>query len=148
MGEITSGPVNPGLYRHEIEEIAAFFKQFGAEDLTVFYGFDCDLDPEEWYQEIEIKLDELLGFLSRSMAEEIYHLAENDFHIQSKSLALDFILCHENDIHLTTDNESVRAYMKAKWAAKEPPGFERLNEGWVSLCGSQDLDPKPAQPAA
>ena len=147
MGEITSGPINIGLYWHEIEEIAAFFKQFGAEELTVCYGYDCNLDPKEWYQEIEIKTDELLGFLSRSIAEGIYHLAEDNFHIQSKSLALEFMLCHENDIHLTTDNEEVRAYMKAKWAAKVPPGYERLNEVWVSLLDAQVLDSKPAPSA-
>lgn len=82
------------------------------------YAHYCNLEPEELYQEKEIKTDDLLDFLSRSMAEGIYHLSEDDFHVQNRALGVDFLLCHESDIHLETENREVAAYTKARWAVK------------------------------
>lgn len=120
----------------EVQEIAALLGRLQINDLIVSYGYNGNSDDrydDELYQEIEIKTDDLLGFLSNSIAEGRYHLGEQDFHIQSLSGDVEFLLCHESDVHLETGNAEVASHMRARWAAQPPPGYEQIGQEWVPL---------------
>ncbi len=122
----------------EVQEIAALIGRLQLNELTVFFGYNGSSDDrfdDELYQEIEIKTNDLLGFLSKSMAEGRYHLGDQDFQIHSLSGGVEFLICHESDVHLETDNAEVASHMRARWAAQEPPGYEDSGLGWVPLRG-------------
>ncbi len=123
----------------EVQEIAALLTRLQITDLTVYFGYNGSSDDrfdDELYQDIEIKADDLLGFLSQSITEGRYHLGEQDFHIQSLSGDITFFICHESDVHLETDNAEVASAMRARWAAQQPPGYEQIGLEWASLRGS------------
>ena len=105
----------------EVQEIAALLTRLQITDLIVSYGYNGSSDDrfdDELYQDIEIKADDLLGFLSRSITEGRYHLGEQDFHIRSLAGDVVFLICHESDVHLETDNAEIASAMRVRWAAE------------------------------
>ncbi len=58
------------LTRPEIQEevgaIADFLHSQGKQSLLVSYGWDCDLEPEELFQEKTLPLSNLSAFLAQS----------------------------------------------------------------------------------
>ena len=145
--EIASGYMRPEQVWQEAQEIAALFGRLHIEALTVFYGFGCDNDADDQYRDIEVKTGELLAFLSRSIADGLYHLAKADFYIESKPLGVLFLLCHESDVHLETEDGQVADYMRARWAGKEYPGSERVAGEWVPLAATGAPNPVAELPA-
>lgn len=142
--EINSGYIEPNQFWQEVQEVVALFHRFQIDDLVVFYGFGCDreLEVDELYRDIEMKTDKLLAFLSESIAKDYYRLGEDNFYIQSRSLGVEFLLCHESDIHLETENVDVAGCMKARWSKKANPGYEKIGGEWVSLQEAKALKPK------
>ena len=105
----------------EVQEIAALLSGLQITDLIVSYGYNGSSDDrfdDELYQDIEIEVGDLLGFLSRSITEGRYHLGEQDFHIRSLAGEVEFLICHESDVHLETDNAEVASAMRGRWAAE------------------------------
>lgn len=136
--KLASGLRTQGQLWSEVQEIAALLGRLQIIDLTVLFGYNGSSDDrydDELYQEIEIKTDALLGFLSKSIAEGRYHLGEQDFQIESLSGDVEFLICHESDVHLETDNAEVASPTRARWAAQEPPGYEQIGQEWVPLRG-------------
>lgn len=122
----------------EVQEIAALLIRLQITDLIVFFGYNGSSDDrfdDELYQDIEIGADDMEGFLSRSITEGRYHLGEQDFHIRSLAGDAAFLICHESDVHLETDNAEAITHMRARWAAQEPLGYEESGQHWVSLRG-------------
>ena len=119
--KLASGPRTSEQLWLEAQEIAALLGRLQITDLTVFFGYNGSSDDrfdDELYQDIEIKADDLLGFLSQSITDGRYHLGEQDFHIRSLAGDVEFLICHESDVHLETDNAEVASALRARWAAE------------------------------
>ena len=131
--EIMSGHMTPEQMLEEAHEIVALFKKLGVQDLVAWYGFGCDCEFDEQYQEIKVKTDGLPGFLSETMKRGVYLPGDADLGIQSQSPDIQFLLCHESDVHLETGNEQAADHFRARWAAREEPGYEKQGTAWVLL---------------
>lgn len=138
--EIASGYMKPEQVLEEVQEIVSLFQSLQIQDLIIFYGFGCECDIEEQYQDIAVKTDVLLDFLSQSMARGIYCFGDADFYIESRPRGIQFLLCHEGDVHIETENRQVANHFHARWSAKGPPGCEKKDGVWVPLSGAQVLE--------
>ena len=140
--KIVSGLMAPEQMLEEAHEIVALFKKLAVQDLVVWYGFGCDCEFDEQYQEIEVKTDDLLGFLSGTIARGVYLPGDADLFIESRPPSILFLLCHESDVHLETDDEQAADHFRARWSTGKDPGHEKQGTAWVALPSAQRL---PAQ---
>lgn len=134
--------MTPEHILEETHEIAALFKKLPVQDLVVWYGFGCDCEFDEQYQEIKFKTDDLLGFLSETIAQGVYLPGDADLFIESRPPGIQFLLCHESGVHLETSDERVADHFRARWSAGKAPGYEKQGTAWVALSVAQRL---PAQ---
>jgi len=137
--EIVSGHMTPEQISEETHEIVALFKKLPVQDLVVWYGFGCDCEFDEQYQEIKVKTDDLLGFLSQIIASGVYLPGDADFFIESRPSGVQFLLCHESDVHLETGDEQAADHFRARWSARKDPGHEKQGTTWVPLSAAQRL---------
>lgn len=92
------------------------------------YGWGCDLDMENMYQEVPLPLSELRAWLAQSTETGIFTFGESDLHIESCDREVEIELCHECDIHLTTDNEGLAQEVASEWAKRGFAPYEINSE--------------------
>ena len=113
--EIRTGLLNIEQLRAELETVIERLKSKDVQQVTVMYGFDCELDQDELYKEITVAVNDINTFIARSESEEIYKFGDNDFYIMAKPLDIKFLFCHESDVHFTTSDKGVFAQIKEEW---------------------------------
>jgi hypothetical protein len=96
------------------------------------YGWACNLDIDELWKDIPITIEELGSFIQQSTERGIYNLGRSDLFIQVKDGTVKFLLCHESDINLETENSELLQEVKAHWAAQGYRGYEKLKGEWKS----------------
>ena len=122
--ELRTGTLTQSQLWEEVRAIIEFLQAKGKLNLLVSYGWDCDLEAEQLYQENPQPLSGLLAFLSRSEETGIFRLGENDLFIESADRSIEFTLWHESDIHMTTEDIGLANEMQSAWASKNYSLYE------------------------
>jgi hypothetical protein len=122
--EIRTNILIPAQIEAEIDEFVTFLNTKGINDLTVMYGWACNLNYKELYQKIPLATEKLKQFIVQSIENGVYKIGQCDLFIQTNQDELEFVLCHEADIHFKTTNALLVQEMKSNWQAKDYQWYE------------------------
>jgi hypothetical protein len=118
----------------QIPEISAIFMSLGVDMLFVEYGWGADLPQDELWKEISVPTDQLGIFVESSIAKRFFTPGVADLHISDENKIVQFKLCHEADIHLTTQDQTVLNRVAHEWTKEGIQGYK--SEGtaqWSSM---------------
>ena len=102
----------------EISNIVGFLQARGIHDLNVSYGWGCDLDSDDLYQEKPLPLPDLLDFILQSIQSGVFAFGEGNLYISSRDEEAEFVLCHELDVHITFGDEKLALEVASGWAER------------------------------
>ncbi|MBZ5595036.1 MAG: hypothetical protein LAP39_22565 [Acidobacteriia bacterium] len=132
MTFVTS-PLTPTQLLDEIPQIVGWLQSNGIDNLVIEYGSGCKLDPELLWRDIEVRRADLVSFIQSSIEQGIYSPGEADLVVQDRDRTFECLFCHESDIHLATDHESILTQAAQRWLDKGYGGFK--------LAASEDWEP-------
>lgn len=132
MTFVTS-PLTPTQLLEEIPQIAGWLQSNGIDNLVVEYGSGCKLEPKLLWQDIEVRLADLVSFVQSSIEQGIYSPGQADLVVHDRDRTVECLFCHESDIHLATDHESILTQAAQRWLDKGYGGFK--------LAASEDWEP-------
>ena len=116
--KIGTGPITGSQVLDEVHEIATLLRSSGIEDLAVYYGWGSRLEINQLWTPIDIKVEDLPAFVRDSVEQGIFSPGNSDLIIEDKAGSVKFLLCHESDIHLTTENLKLIEETKRHWSEK------------------------------
>ena len=122
--EFRTGTLTPAQMRDGVDNLVAFLRQRSKQDVFVSYGWGCDLDVDELYRDRPLALSSLNGFISRSEQDGVFMLGEAGLYIESADRAVQFVLCHEADVHATTKDANIAEQIGSAWADKGYPYYQ------------------------
>ena len=114
IAEIRCNQLTEEQLRGEIEFFARLFIDNGKRTVIAMYGWECDLGIDEMYQDIEIGGDDVPEFIQRSEDSGIFRLGRSDLFFRSADKEIEFVLCHESDIHFT-GSEALVSRVRKRW---------------------------------
>jgi hypothetical protein len=114
---IGTEPLSPQETWQEINALVSFLDHLGIERVMITYGWGCKAEGIE--QPVTIALDELVLLLQESITQGIYHLGEDNLHIESSQESSQpytkITLCHEGDIHFEAGEADTEARLREQW---------------------------------
>ena len=126
--KIGSGPITSRQVLDEVLEIVRLLRASGIEDVIVYYGWGSRLEINQLWSPININLDNLPAFVRDSVEKGVFSPGNSDLIIEDKAGTLTFLLCHESDIHLMTENRNLIDETKRHWREKGYPGGNSVAE--------------------
>ena len=107
--KFSSSYITAEVMREFIAQLPSQLRQIlSSPNLTVSYGWGCNLHPDLWHKPMTVGLDLFPYFIEDSVAQGIFQICESDLLIESSDSHLQVLLCHESDIHIDgTDNETI-----------------------------------------
>ncbi len=121
--ELTSGMLSRDENQRAIADSVEFLREAGLTDVLVAYGFGCDCPDEQLYQDVSMPLDRLKSFIAEAEAADYYRVSRDNLHVKDPAGRIEFLFCHESDIHFICDTAELVERLKAKWLAA---GFCRV----------------------
>ena len=129
-----TGPLTPVQILDEVPEIVKLLQSSGIENLRVEYGWGCKLETSRLWQDIEVRLQDLVAFIRNSIEEGIYSPGQADLVLQDRDRTFECLFCHESDIHLVTDDDGLITQATRRWLDKGYGGFmAAVNENWEPI---------------
>src|SRR6185295_17819842 len=126
-----TGPLTPVQILDEVPEIVKLLQSSGIENLMVEYGWGCKLESSRLWQDIEVRLQDLVAFIRHSIEDGIYSPGQADLVLQDRDRTFECLFCHESDIHLVTDDDGLITEATRRWIDKGYGGFmAAANENW------------------
>ena len=116
--EIATDDLTPLRWAQEIDHLVKFLQDKGKQQLIVSYGWGCDLDTDDLYQEVPLPLSHLHGWIEQSAASGIFTLGEGMLHIYSQDREISIDIGDEGDIHVTTENNELSQEAASGWTAR------------------------------
>ncbi len=135
--ELTTGLLTQEQMQAELNAILSLVADSQSRDVEIIYGFSCDV--EETYQSISVSVSALPTFISQGWDEGIWQLGKDDFYITTLAPSVQYLLCHESDVHITTAVPQVLHYFTSRWIDKCYKPYRRINEHWEPLVQSEPL---------
>lgn len=126
---IGTEPLTPEATWREIETLVNFLSSLSVEQVEITYGWGCQADGIE--QPVRVPLAELAIFLHKNIAQEIYHLGDDNLYIVSDNPTLKLTLCHDADIHFEANDKALEARLQGEWEA-------RGHQVWRSKAASRN----------
>ena len=111
-------------WEQEIDSLISFLQAECKHELVVSYGWGCDLDMDDLYQEVPLPLSGLREWIAQATVSGIFTLGEGTLHARSQDKEIEIEFCHEADVHVTTDNAELAQETVAGWAAHGLTSYE------------------------
>jgi hypothetical protein len=103
----------------------------GIKNLVVEFGSGCKVEANELWQEIDIGLIDLVAFIQNSIEKGIFSPGQADLVLQDRDRSFECLLCHESDIHLMSDDDTIITEATRRWMDKGYGGFKMAaNADW------------------
>ena len=120
--ELSTKPLELPVLAQQLDSIVELCARFSPESVVVLYGWACNLDVPDLWQEMPTPTSALRAFIRESMERGVYDLGESDMYIQDPDEIFQFLLCHESDIHFRSTDQALLNIVKAAWqdAGLEP----------------------------
>jgi hypothetical protein len=115
--EIASGPLAREVYLAAIGQVVDYLRSNGIPEILVAFGWGCDCPDDQLYQDVSMPLERLQPFIAESEAADYYRVANDNLHVKDPAGRCEFLLCHESDIHLITDDDGLLKQMESIWLA-------------------------------
>lgn len=122
--ELVTEDLTPLRWAQEIDHLAEFMQVAGKHELTVSYGWGCDLDMDDLYQEVPLPLSGLREWIEQSTASGIFTLGESMLHIYSQDREISIDIGNEGEVHLTIDNAELAQKVASGWTARSITYYE------------------------
>jgi hypothetical protein len=134
--ELTSGILSRADYLLAVELVVEFLRTAGVSEVLVAYGFGCDCPDDQLYQDVLIPLDRLAPFMADAEARNYYRLGKDNLHVKDGTRRIEFMFCHESDIHFISEDRELVERLKAKLlAAGFCKMFVHLGTEWQPVVG-------------
>lgn len=129
--ELSSGVLSGGEYLRAVGRVVELLTAAGVPEVLVAYGFGCDCPDELLYQDVRIASPGLHAFMAEAVAAGYYRVGRDNLHVKTPDGRADFLLCHESDIHLTTEDAGLLDQVRAAWLADgHRQMFEKSGGEW------------------
>ncbi len=115
---ITTALISREQIVEEVPEIVELLRAHGIEDVIVEHGWGSGLEIDELWHPIPVKARDLPAFVERATKEGVFLPGSADLTIRNLSRSVQFTLCHESDIHLVTDDNSLIDQTSRHWSEK------------------------------
>ena len=102
----------------EVDYLVCLLQDKSKQELAVSYGWGCDLDMDDLYQEVFLPLSGLREWITEAALSGVFTLGEGTLHLRSQDKEIEVELCHESDIHLTTGNQRFVREVTSGWTAR------------------------------
>ena len=116
--ELRTQVLTAAQWEQEIGNLIYLLQVKGKHELIVSYGWGCDLDMDDLYQEVPLPLSDLREWIVQAAVSGVFTLGEGTLHIRSQDKEVEFELCHEADIHVTTENKEMAQEVACGWTAR------------------------------
>lgn len=113
--ELRTKPLELPVLAEQLDSIVELCARFSPETVVVLYGWACNLDTPDLWQEMRTPTAALRALIRTSMERGVYDLGESDLYIQDAGESFRFLLCHESDIHFRSLDESMINIVEAAW---------------------------------
>jgi hypothetical protein len=118
--------------------VVAFLHSAGVRVVLVAYGFGCDCPDEQLYQDVLMPLDRLLPFMAEAEAADYYRVGKDNLHVKDATGRIEFLFCHESDIHFISEDRELVEQLKAVWRAEGfCKVFVHLGSEWQTVNGGE-----------
>ncbi|HKW98922.1 MAG TPA: hypothetical protein VJN43_14380 [Bryobacteraceae bacterium] len=128
-----TGPLTSAQLLEEIPEIVRLLASNGVDNVVVEYGWGCKLQTGELWQDISMRVADLVTFIASSIEKGIFLPGQADLLLQDRDQSFECLLCRDSDIHLSTDNDAILAEATRRWMDKGYGGFK--------LASAEDWEP-------
>jgi hypothetical protein len=102
-------------FADEIPFVCSLFQMTGVRMVSLMYGWACAQD--RLWETVELPTLGLHALIERSIHEGTYHPAKSDLFITASD-QLTARLCHEADIHVTTESPAIISQCAARWLSQ------------------------------
>jgi hypothetical protein len=139
--ELGSGVLSRSEYLRAVGRVVELLAAVGVPEILVAYGFGCECPDELLYQDVTIPSAGLLGFIAEAEAANYYRVGRDNLHVKIPDGRADFLLCHESDIHLTTEDTGLLDRLRSAWLDDgDREMYEKDGGEWrrVSMPASPD----------
>ena len=113
MRTLGTPPLTPPQIWAEIYAFAALCQAQGILQVEVEYGWGCR--PPAAGKFAAVAVSELVAWIADAAAGGHYSLGEDNLHLRIPALPLEFLLCHDGDVHIMTDNTAWLEALRARW---------------------------------
>lgn len=128
--KVSSAYISIDLMREFIAALPSIFREiYGNQNVTVNYGWACNLHPDLWYKPMGVPLDVFPYFIDDSIEQRIFEIGGSDLLIVSPDSKLRILICHESDIHLDGEDDNALNNIVARF----PQLDFRTAEDWKVL---------------
>ena len=139
--KVSSAYLSSDVMREFIAALPTVMRDlYGNQNLTVYYGWDCNLQPDLLYEPISVALDVFPHFIEYSIEQGIFEVGGSDLLIESPDSSIEITICHESDIHIDgTDDDALR-----KIVARFPQLDFRTADEWKAEDHNESETDPPA----
>jgi len=116
--ELVTVPLSPEQYGRAVEAAVEALRAAGVEDVLVAYGLGCRCPDELLYRDVPLPLGRLLPYIAKAEAAGLYHLGSGDLHVNDAAGRAELLLCHEEDVHLISEDKALVRRLMAAWEAE------------------------------
>ncbi|MBU9579066.1 hypothetical protein KTE26_11550 [Ralstonia mannitolilytica] len=106
MIENRTKPLNRELLLQELEFVIAKLAEAGVGEVQLSFGWDCNLDIDDMWQEQSVRVDALLESVIQAEQSGIVEVGRGDIFV--KTYDFELTLCHEADAHVGGAGDLVR----------------------------------------
>jgi hypothetical protein len=140
MTELTTGYLSFEQLEAEVLSIVDDLKSFAIGTVYLTFGCGSQADASVQWQDIPVPVDRLAAFVAESEDTGLFELGEADLFIRAEGL--EFLLCHERDIHCSGEESPRLAAVRRRWARDYEFSNEKRSGGpWRRLTG-RPKDPR------
>jgi hypothetical protein len=125
--KVSSAYISGDVMREFIAALPTVMRDiYGNRNLTVYYGWTCNLHTDLLYKPMSVALDVFPCFIEDSITQRIFEIGGSDLLIESPDSKVQVLICHESDIHLDgVDDEAIH-----KIVSRYPQLDFRTAEEW------------------
>ncbi len=115
--EVCCEPLSGDVLDREVKYAIRYLENLGAGEVEVMYGVMYDNVPNqyEWFTVADTNLRE---FFRASEKDGIYGHGDGDLSMRVQSCGIEVRLCHESDVHVSSDAPTVEHFSN-HWKAQQ-----------------------------
>jgi hypothetical protein len=115
--EIVTGLLSREQLQGELRDIREFFRNH-AITASYMYGWGCDIEIDRQWQVNPVAIEAIVETVEEGLASGIFSWGKADLFLYDGEERFSFLLCHEGDVHFTSEDESLVALVRAAWEAR------------------------------
>ncbi len=110
--------------RSELLRVIEYLKTHAANDIDVYFGWDCEFPEDGDYEEsLRVPASEIADLVGRYTELKIYSIGESDLFLTDRDHGVEILFKHESDIHVTTPHSEIIEEFRSAWIERGWSGY-------------------------